>query len=310
MIRTESLLVAAFAASFALAIPAQKLQVAGDDGRQLLLIDVGDLAGRPGQLPRLAEFVRTFAAESETDRPSVRDLGDRHLVVLGTAQQIAAIERLRAEWRQRKEETFAVEVRLCNVTEAFVKRELLPSTKPPERGIANRPLVTVLGAEAMTKLVAALVQERDASVLEAPRLLVRSMQMASIAIGDEKTFVRDFEVKAVDGSVIAEPVIGTVRDGQEVAVLCASLGSDELAVQMEVSSQSVAQPFREVKTVVPGATTEVTIQVPVVTGCRASQAVRIANGATAMMAAPRNDGTWLLCLTTATRERSTENSGR
>ena len=53
-----------------------------------------------------------------------------------------------------------------------------------------------------------------------------------------------------------------------------------------------------------GSTKEVTVQVPRVTGCRGSQTVELANGATAVMAARKSDGSWLVTLMTLYSIRS------
>ena len=302
---------------------AQKMELA--DGRQLLRLDVSgllaDSVGEPGTLEtptarttfsasaliRVAEFLRTFATDGVTDGLRVEPVGERDLIAIGPAVGIAAVERTWATMQRAKGEMFTIEARMCRVPAPFVERELVKICKPAADGDRQAPLVAVVGADAVKALNEAMRADPDAQIVQSPMLTVFHLQQAQVSIGEQVAYIREFELETAKDAQVANPVVSSVFDGQELEVLCASLERGEIGLSMRLSSQTVARPLREMKTTVPGTTFEVTVQIPQVTGCRGSQIARLPDRGTALMAARRNDGTWLLSLVTAIRSAEPAN---
>ncbi len=304
------------------ALPAQKMPLADESQRQVVVLDVGDLIGKapppalvsgrraattPSELQRVAAFVRAFAEPALGDGADLQPLGDRHLVVLGSAVQVAATERLVAHARTTRAKQFLLDVRLCTVPGAFFDRELagklaVAAGEPGQTGAG--PHVAVLDAEAAAAITRAMRQDAQARVLQAPQIVVNTLHSATLQIGEQVSYVRDFEIEIVQGARIADPVVEVLFDGQQVEALCAEVDDGLIGVQMQVIDQSVEKPIRTIPSRVPGIEQELTLQVPRTTGCRGNQTALLPDGATAVMAARKNDGTWLLSLMTVNAIRA------
>lgn len=306
--------VVAVACSWSLA-SAQKVALTDGSERQVAVIDVAELlpenrgiplppkpAGRfaaaaPTSVQQLATFVRTFVPALREPGADIQALGESHLVLLGTGVQVAAGQR----WLVTAQEPlgqFQVDVRVCKVTATCFDREVAPLlAKAADGGGAMLP-TTMLDAVATTALVRALAAEGRGLVTQFPQVIVEGLHRAKLRVGKHIEYVRDFEIEVSNATFTPVPVKETLFDGHDVDVMVARIADGKLAVQMQLVDQVVELPLREVATTVPGSTLIVTVQVPRVTGCRGSMAVEMASGATALMAARRPDGSWLLTMMT------------
>jgi hypothetical protein len=303
------------------ALPAQRVQLAGD-GRQVAVVDVGDLlpapfvesvakqdparfaASRAADLGRLAQFVRAFAMPNVETGADLQPLGDRHLVLLGSPVQIATAERILVRARENPDRQFQVDIRLCDVPAAVFDRHVAPAL--PEAIAASGftcQRTAVLVPETVGALLRALKQEK-VKLTQFPQVVVPGMHRAKLMVGKHVTFVRDFELEVAGGACIANPIVDTVFDGHDVEVLCAELRAGVLGVQLELVDQVVEQPIPERTTTVPGTKQEVVVHAPRVAGCRGSMTVELANGATALMAARKPDGAWIVLVMTPVAIRS------
>lgn len=309
---------------------AQKMAVAGGD-RVVVVLDVADLlperrdnpvaesvpdraAGTHSNLQRLADFVRVFADPPLVAGDDLQPLGDHHLVVLAGPERAAAVETLLAHARQTKAKQFLLDVRICTVPEAlFVQHfeKVLPPLAATATELAGTsaadpklPRVTVLSAEAFQPIFAALAKVVHGKgpgldILQAPLVLVGTLQNATLAVGDEIAYVRDFDVHVADGAAVTTPIVEKLWHGTRVEAVCSELRDGSVGVQMEVLEQAVEKPIRTIQATVPGSPLVCMVQVPRMTGCRGSQVAMLAQGATAVMAARKSDGNWLVTLMTA-----------
>jgi hypothetical protein len=303
-----------FAAQFLLLAPlaAQKMPLPDGSQRVVALVDVGDLLGeRAGEggggaapaalLRRLAGFVRAFAAPPLADGTDLQPLGDRHLAVLGAPEQAAAVEKFVASARKARDRQCFLDFKLVEVPEAFFTKELsgkltvVAGAGEP----AKAPRVAVLATdEDVAALLGAIRAEQGATILQAPKIVAGALQNATIQVGNNIAYVRDFEIEVAEAAFIADPVVDTIWDGVQIEAICGPLADGTIGVQFEVLAQKVERPLPQFETTLPGTTQKVAIQVPRASGCKGSQTVALRDGATAVMAARKNSGTWLVTLLT------------
>lgn len=301
------------------ALPAQKLPLPDGSDRQVVVVDVSTLlpprreapapAARPGNrhaetqpsdVQRLAAFVRTFALPPGDPKADLQPLGEHHLVALGAPEQIAAVERLVAHAGKTHERQYQVDVRLCAVPARVFERDVAPqlAIAAGQPAGAATPPTAVLGATAAEALWKALKQSGEVQFTQFPQVVSPALTHAKLQVGDQLAYVRDFEIEVGNGSLIADPVVDVVFDGCDIDVFCAEVRAGTIGMQMQVVDQRIEKPIRTIETRLPGITVPGTLQVPHITGCRGSQTVELASGATAVMAAKKPDGQWLVVLTT------------
>lgn len=300
--------------------PAQRVPLTDGSGRQIVVLDVADLlpearglaaapapapangraaAATPSSLERLAGFVRTFAAAGADTGADLQPLGDRHLVALGTAEQVAAAERLLVHARATLDLEFQVDLRLCTVPAKVFDEHVAPlltrAAGAPDAGVTSSALVASDAANALRKKI---VGADGANLTQFPQIVVPGLHAAKLRVGEEIAYVRDFEIEVVEQAFVANPIVDVLFHGHDVDVLCGPTGSGLLGVQVQIVDQVVERPIQTLATTVPGTTLPVTVQVPRVTGCRGSQTVELRAGATAVMAARKPGGEWLVSLLT------------
>jgi hypothetical protein len=304
---------------------AQKIALTDGTERVVAVLDVGALlpeqrgvalpppapAGRfartePTSLARLADFVRAFAVPLAGPGADLQPLGERHLVAMGSPVQVAAAERLVAHVGKQLDAEFQIDVRLCNVPAAAFALHaapLLAKAAAPDADPAVANPSAVIDADTAHRLLRAL-RTGGADIIQFPQIVSPSLRSARLMVGEQLSYVRDFEIEVTDGTFVADPIVDVVFDGHDVEVMCAETSPGLLGVQMRLVDQAVEQPIPTVRTTVPGSTREVSVQVPRIHGCRGSQTAEMSNGATAIMAARKNDGSWLVTLLTPRKIRS------
>jgi hypothetical protein len=306
----------------ALALPAQKMPLADGSERVVAVLDVGELIaalpdhplGEPAPwtggatkvegLQRIATFLRAFS-EPPLPEADLQPLGGRFLVVLGPPERIATVERLLAHARESAEQQFQVNLRFVSVSAACFERDLRPKIDPNASSpVAAEPQLAVVSAAEAQAMLRKIKADVDSRIVQAPQVIAPPLLHTVLAVGKQIAYVRDFTLEVVDGAYIANPVVDTIWNGQRLEAICAELPDGTIGVQMEALDQVVEQPIRGVKTTVPGTTFEVTVQVPRASGCRGRQAVALPKGTTAVMAAKKSDGSWLVTLLEPTAIRS------
>jgi hypothetical protein len=110
--------------------------------------------------------------------------------------------------------------------------------------------------------------------------------------------VRDFQLRSVGSAVIAEPILGTIEEGIRLDALCAATKDGQVLVDLTFQSLQVEKPLAEFETKLALPVEPLKVQVPRVTGCKASLKLQVAPDSTAVVPCLRNDGKWLLLLAT------------
>lgn len=333
---SNRLLVGVVLGAFAAVVPAQRMVLGDGSAREVVVLDVGDLfgpaalpraAGAPGgvlgvqrhakaepieagDLARLASLARLAAAAANA-KGEVQALGERHLVAMGDAQWIGCIEGFLRDARANAAEQFLLDIKVLEMSEdgyGRVSAEFGPAAnllatapgkgheKSQEIG-ADDPAspMLVLEGDAADALVKRAI-DASANVLQAPMIVAKNLQAASMAVAEQIAYVRDFTVRTENGTVIAEPVVDTVEAGTRIETLCAVDKDGKILVDLAFQHQVVDQPLAEWKTKLGVKGQELTVQVPKVSGCKASMKLLMAPGSTALVPSKRSDGKWLLVM--------------
>lgn len=304
--------------AFAMAAPAQRMQLGDGSGREVVVLDVGDLVGPAAaaeaaegparvfglvrkakaepvaadDLTRIASLARV-AGEAANAKGDVQTLGGRHLVAMGDAQWIGCVEGFLRDARANSAAQFLLEMKVIEVDDDTCQKLVPREPKQGADGEAAAPAMVVLDDDAAKKLVREAVAA-GASVLQAPQIMAQNLQATSVAVEQQIAYVRDFTVRTVNGAVIAEPVIDTVEAGTRIESLCALDKDGKVLVDVAFRHQVVDQPLAEWKTKLGVQGQELTVQIPRVSGCKASMKLLMASGSTALVPSKRSDGKWLL----------------
>ncbi len=311
--------------AFAMAAPAQRMQLGDGSGREVAVLDVGDMfdvAGRnrgpklelpaaakgmaepddPWSPARLAALAR-IAAGAGGAKGDLQALGERHLVAMGDAKWIGGVEGFLRDARANAKVQFLVEVQLVELADASMvlkfdsAKLVVGSARDSEAdadGVAPDAAL-VLNAEAAGKFTEK-VMAGEANVLQAPQLLVNNLALASMVTEEQISYVRDFTVRTVAGASIAEPVVDTVVEGTRIETVCAIQRDGSVLVDLAFRHQVVEKPLAEWKTKLGVKGQELTVQVPRMSGCKASLKLLLAPGSTVVVPSKRSDGKWLLVM--------------
>ena len=288
-------------------LSAQKLPLDEPGGRVLQLIDVRKLLpeelspnGATAKPDELAAFVRSFIAPPLGAGDDVRGLGDHHIVVLGSPEQVACAEQIVATAMLRCEDEILVLVHLAEVPPATYQKCVQPlldraNARGPEEGAVRQMLFGANEAKAVTALIESLKGADGANLLVAPRLVTKPSRHVVMSVGETITSVRDFKLKSVRGSKIADPVLDKIHDGWEVEVTTSHFGKDQLGVSCAVLLQEVQKPIPTFTTTL-GLGMPITLQLPRFTGIHMRQSVAMQDGGAALLAAPKSEGNWVIAV--------------
>jgi hypothetical protein len=295
-------------------LPAQRLPVAGTNAA-VAAFDVGFALPEAGpklrmpvgenapafepELPpvthRLAEFLAGVATGLSMPLEDVQPLGGRYVVALGGARELDALEQLLAKARAQQQTQFELAIRIYSLPATFAATKL-----PTLLGVdpAGQPArVAVLDREAATGLLQALDTASGLEVMHAPKVAARNLQPVTLSVLQYSSYVKDYTVRIQPSQVVADPVVGTVWDGFMIDATCLGLDAERIAMRVSFEQQNVAKPIEERSTTLPGTKLPVTVQVPRVSGVRAKQMAILGWGGAGVLAAPREDGSWLVVVT-------------
>ncbi len=314
---------------------AQKLPLAGANGREAALVDVRALLPRPAAgkepdieamrtaLAELAGFVREFCEPELAATHDVQPVAERWLAVVGTSQQLAFVERLVATAEKEPETQVVVEGRFYELPAAAFAQHvepLLPAIdKAQVPALSGVPVVgflfergdrdergarvAVIDAQKAAALHAALETAAGVTFGAAPKAVLRSLQAATIATGEEISYRKDYECRVENGEFVWHEVRDTVFDGIRLGATCGLLDDERIALRFELLLQHVQHPFPEFATTLtakaPGKSQiekKVTVELPHVTGVKTKQSLVLKDGASALVVGQKDDGTW--CVST------------
>lgn len=142
-------------------------------------------------------------------------------------------------------------------------------------GKAHEPTLTILGSasggirecvpvalsEAQLKELQALATAPTGKLLSGPAVTTLEGQLAHVAMLNQISYIRDFEITQLGDSIIASPVVDTITEGLSVACRARSLADGRFLAAITVSNADLLRPIAAFTTTVAGGA-EVTIQIP------------------------------------------------
>jgi hypothetical protein len=302
MMRTALFLLASAAL-----LPAQRVPLPDDGGRLVQLFDLRKLqatgVGGGDAKPAIdahaaAELLAPFVTPALGKGDALQPLGERWLALLGSAEQIASVERLFAAAVARRDHAIGVEIHFLKLTAATFDKLVAPHVQANAQNGAQGVLPRAKAGDFVAALTAA-----GSECLEASALVVRPLQRASLATKNETTYVKDFTVTKKDGAFIADPVLDTVWDGNETVLTATFLADGTMGIVCESTVQELQRPIPTFDTKIAGSTLPVTIQLPETTVVHLRQTSIVADGDVAVHAAKRDDGTYLVALVSVTARK-------
>lgn len=195
----------------ALALPAQEKRPAPHDPkREVHIFEVADLVeSKEGSDPKaLASFIRTFIQPPLEKGEDVKDLGNGSLVVLAKPNQQAWVQRFLIQNRKVKPYFLHVQVTFAHMGDKTFASQLRPLLK-------KKTSVIIDDTEKSSAFMAGLLKKADVTVINAPRYLALPLQEASVFVGEQLTYVSNYEIKKIDSpkGFVADPVVEKAQDG-------------------------------------------------------------------------------------------------
>jgi hypothetical protein len=294
--------------SFCCVLTSQAVPLPDHGGRQLRLLDVYELLGGEGHatdeavaappvadevLQRLADFLRHWIEPPLAVGDDLRPLAGRWLALVGSAAQIASVERWLVTARARRTDLLQFDVRFVVVPAKGFDSMLRTKLVPVERGDRVTWEKVIAAAAAKDVLAAALAS--GATNVTNCRLSVSPLQCGYASVARETSYVADFTVTTKEDCWIAEPLIDVVWDGVKTGVVACVLPNGTIGVSCEVLWQDLVQPIPEVMVSV-GVGPEVKIQLPRTNNGRLRQIARLLDGDAIVLAAQRVGGDYLVAV--------------
>ncbi|MBK8098310.1 MAG: hypothetical protein IPK26_14460 [Planctomycetes bacterium] len=280
---------------------AQKVPLASDAGRIVQVLDASAFtapASSPAvakaRLQALATGLRGWSGVPFGERDDVVALGDRHLVVLGPPELAATLEAVLGKVAANATQPILVQTTICTVSKATYDRVFAELVAPPSNDPTAQPLGIVTGMG----LMAGLDRLEGVDRLTCPQVVTLPLQEATIATGEQITYVKDVAVNQVDGKPVAAPIHDKLWDGIEVNVNCMLLDADKVGLRLGLTVKRVERPLATFRTTLAGIAEPVEIQLPRVDGVEARAKAFVPLDGTLVMAAPKADGSWVVTLTT------------
>lgn len=301
-------------ATFALA----QAQPAPHDDRVARLYDVGDLLGgnEPGpdlvlhgadpadrdpiavvetaadhatEPTTLVRLLRAFVKPALAKGEQITGVGDRWIAAVGRAEQHAWIERFlqAARGAEAHAKTIRIACRCYRTTEITFQRELRPSLQVEARAADDRqPVVTTVLApgEKTDAFLAALDARKDLTCLTAPSIEIWPLMSGHVAVVDQTSYVRDFDLDVTDTSVVVDPIVDVAQHGLTVESSVVWLENGKLGVSLGTAVADLERPIPTVERTLPGSTQRVTVQLPNLRSTRLDAAFEIAPGQIIVMA--------------------------
>lgn len=231
----------------------------------------------------LRDGIRALIEPPLAEGEDVQALGNDHLAVVGRAEQHAWTQRF-LDLQVRHADTIAVlEVEVLKVApETFEALDL--GTEPR--------VLTGDAAKAFRKNLFAPGGEPRAGLerLSAPRLPVLATQRARIAAIEQVSYLKDYEIRTLDdGSMIADPEVGTVEPGLTLDGSFLMVDDSTLAIAWHVRLTDLQRPIPKFQTGL-GGKQPVEIQIPNLATAEFDARVVLAPGSLSVFPGPEMRG--------------------
>ncbi|MSR61645.1 MAG: hypothetical protein EXS08_04245 [Planctomycetes bacterium] len=168
-----------------------------------------------------------------------------------------------------------IEVRSCSPREAEAQLGAL----------ALGPTAWILSEDNATRLLAS-----GGERLSAPSLVVFDGQRSHCAVTDQRAYVSRFEVSGDGTSMVADPVIDTVRHGLSFAVCARVAADDALELDLEWRLCELDPELPELTHALPLGSTPVMLQVPLVMDQQLTTHARLRAGECVVLSCRSADG--------------------
>lgn len=132
----------------------------------------------------------------------------------------------------------------------------------------------------------------ETEVVVAPRVVAFPFQESTLAALEEIAYVQDYEVRSIPGVDvrIADPVIGTARDGVRMQLRGVPLGGQRLGIHTTLEYSSVAQPIPTYELHLGLLDTKATVQLPEITRVIVGGDYELDSGQTLLLASRHPSG--------------------
>ncbi len=238
-------------------------------------------SGPKVRLRAIADMLQEFVEPRLGAKDEIQTVGEGRLVVLASPEQHAWIRRWLELQRATPEQQVDVTASFYALTPAayaacfapLLARVQQPTQVRLAAGVQARSLLLAPGAETVAFLTA-LAKADGVDSVSSPRVLARMRETVDVRAGKEVAYVKDFELERTPGSVIANPVIGTVWDGLAFSCFASPLASGHLGLTLEALAADLQHPIPSVETSL-GVGAPVTIQLPRVRVARVRAAVEL-----------------------------------
>ncbi len=220
----------------------------------------------------------------------LRTLGDRWLVLLGSPAQAASAERLWHAALAKKEDPIDVQVHMFEIdAKAFAPLQEKLVAVQREQGMAFEGMLEKDAASAFRAALAKAATQQ----LDAPRLCMNPLQRGTMSMVKQTSYVKDFTVTRTGDTLVADPVVDVVQDGNITDVIATWLPDGLLGMSCDVTFQELQQPIPQFETTLGPGLPPVKIQLPRVTGVRLRQTAVLGKDSMVVLAAQRASGEWL-----------------
>lgn len=281
------------------------------DALQLVTVDVpgqsaeDERKARSERLERIAGFARTFVTPPLAAEEDITCLSGRYLVALARPAQQKWIEKLIARNVAQGMHQVDLEVRMLRIPAKHFEDLLPPFGMDPAPEVPNKPQAigpgryqALLDDTELNLILRAVEKTKGAQMVRTPRLLMTPMAPASVSVGNQIDYVRDYDVQVLAGKQIATPVHASLFDGMRLDASCGLVRDKMLGVSFRYEEREVEKPIKEFKTKL-GTSEELTVQLPASTVLKLEQQLELLNGQTALLAVKDGTGPHLMVLVRA-----------
>ncbi len=277
---------------------AQRQPIAESE-RSVHLYDVRDLLTSTGidtesgiEVPQpLVQVVRAFLPVPAAQPGDIAAVGGSHLVAAATAEQHAWIERFLQRARQGKDAFVEIDATTLAIPLDVFARDVAPVLAKGNTGASKRdPSSAIMTANETTDLFLSRLREREGVIaVEGLQLSTKLLQSADIFVGEQRSYIKDFEVQIGQGSIVIDPIVGVIEDGCRLRCVAGLLDDAALGVVVESSVAQVSRPMAQVKTKIAGTKEEKIVELPRQRVARLRAALALPRSGVALLALPAID---------------------
>ena len=236
----------------------------------------------------LAEVARAFVDPPLRSDEQLTSALPGHLVLKGRPAQQAWVERFLLNLRDVPVAPWTVRPKIVLLPTASYEQDVLPLLRAfGLRRAASGGEQVVLASVDAERVLGVAAAQSDVEVRDLGAVVTRPLQKttAGAALRYE-TYIKDFDVRIVDGKTVAQPVEDLVRHGPLLKWHLVPLPAGEVGLAFDAHLMHLQQPIPKFTIKLGAAGEPVTIQLPRVTLVRASAALTVPSGKVAVVVLP------------------------